>query len=246
MDELEWHRHKGQNQMPQHASTLLAVSYDGAVRLKERFWQDISRSHFDISLKWVCENHAKELQASFVCPTIGHYSTHSSDILNETRTSEWDRWYVGEGQGPVEIMTWEKQSNGKVATRHIQDFNLVEEQPHFDWLTLYRESQTPQVEPVATCSTVATRNKIRLYDPKYSRSQAEMEHAFDVKRMVGEEEATTKRQKRQKRRYIGDSGFRLFTSDVWEADWANPFWFKSQLCCCATPRHVSLSPMPGE
>ena len=31
--------------MPQHASNLLAVSYDGAVRLKERFWQDVHRSH---------------------------------------------------------------------------------------------------------------------------------------------------------------------------------------------------------
>ena len=245
MDVLEWHRHKGQNPMPQHASTLLAVSYKGAVRLKERFWQDIHRSHFDISLKWVCENHAKELQASFVCPTIGHYSTHDSDILNATRTSEWDRWYVGEGKGPVEIMSWEKQSNGKVTTRHLADFNLVEEQPDFNWLTLYRESQTPQVEPVATCRT-ATRNKIHWQDPRLNRSQAEMEQAFDVERMAGDEEATTKRQKRQKRRYIGDSAFRLFTADVYQAGWANPFRFKSHLCCSTTSRHASLSPMLGE
>ena len=74
----------------------------------------------------------------------------------------------------------------------------------------------------------------------------EMEHAFDVERMVGDEEATTKRQKRQKRRYIGDSAFRLFTSDIYQADWANPFRFKSHLCCSTTSRHVSLSPMSGE
>ena len=61
----------------------------------------MTRSHFDISLKWVCENHARELQASFVMPTIGHYNTHDSDILQTTRTGECrDRWYVGEkGKG---------------------------------------------------------------------------------------------------------------------------------------------------
>ena len=231
--------------MPQHASTLLAVSYDGARRLKERFWQEVHRSHFDISLKWVCENYAKELRASFVCPTIGHYSTHSSDILSATRTSEWDRWYVGEGQGPVQIMSWEKKDGGKVTTRHLLDFSLVEEQPHFNWLTWYRESATPQVEPVATCKALA-RNRKPTYDPKMNRAQVEMQHAFDVERMAGEEEATTKRQRRQKRRYIGDSAFRCFTSDLLQSTWANPFRFKSQLCCSTTSRHVSLSPMPGE
>ena len=99
---------KTKNPMPQHASTLLALSFRGAQRLKEEHWQSMWRSHFDISLKWVCENHAKELQASFVMPTIGHYNTHDSDILKTTRKSEWDRWYVGGGQGSVQLMTWEK------------------------------------------------------------------------------------------------------------------------------------------
>ena len=50
---------RGKHPMPQHTSTLLAVSYDGTVRVKEKFWQDVHRSHFDVSLKWVCENYAK-------------------------------------------------------------------------------------------------------------------------------------------------------------------------------------------
>ena len=89
---------KTKNPMPQHASTLLALSFRGAQFLQEQ-WHNMWRSHYDVSLKWLCENHAKELQASFVMPTIGHYNTHDSDILNTTRPSEWQRWYVGAGQG---------------------------------------------------------------------------------------------------------------------------------------------------
>ena len=67
--------------MPQHAYTSRALSFRGAQRLTEEFWQHISGFQFDISLKWVCENYAHELQASFVMPAIGHYSTHDSGIL---------------------------------------------------------------------------------------------------------------------------------------------------------------------
>ena len=101
----------------------------------------------------------KELRASFVHPAIGHFNTHSSDILGETRTAEWDSWYVGEGQVPVQLWTWDSKGGKKSGTRQFGDFNFPEEQPQFNWLTLYRESATPQGEPVATCKS-APRNKI--------------------------------------------------------------------------------------
>ena len=218
------------NPMPQHASTLLALSFRGARRLKEEYWESMSRSHFDISLKWVCENHAEEMEASFVMPTIGHYSTHQSDILQTTRSSEWDRWYVGEADGPVELMTWEKEGK-KVVSKHLKDFNMSEEQPQYNWRTLYRESDTPEVELVAT-SREPSPSKIRRkqYDPREHRTQIEMEHAFDVERMVGDEEATTKRRQRQKRRYTKDSSFRIFTGDFMQASGGIPFRFKFRFC----------------
>ena len=70
--------------MPQHAYTSRALSFRGAQRLTEEFWQHISGFQFDISLKclkWVCGNYAHELQASFVMPAISQYSTHDSGIL---------------------------------------------------------------------------------------------------------------------------------------------------------------------
>ena len=217
------------NPLPQHASSLLALSFQGAQRLKDKYWKSMQRSHFDVSLKWVCENHAKELEASFVMPTIGHYSTHESDILGCTRSSEWERWYVGEGDGPVQLMTWEKEGR-TVVSKHILDFDMSEEQPHFDWLTLYRESASPEVEPVAT-SRQPSPNKIRRgpFDPRHHRTQMEMTQAFDVERMAGEEEAITKRRQRQKRRYTKDSAFRIFTPDALKASWGNLFRLKSQL-----------------
>ena len=69
---------KNKNPMPQHVSALLAFSFRGTLYQKEEFCQHIARSHFDISLKWMCENHAQEVQDSFVMSTIGHYSSHDS------------------------------------------------------------------------------------------------------------------------------------------------------------------------
>ena len=220
---------KTKNPLPQHASTLLALSFRGAQRLKAEHWQSMWRSHFDVSLEWVCENHAKELQASFVMPTIGYYSTHEGDILQTTRTSEGDRWYVGEGDGPVQLMAWEKDGR-QVVSKHILDFDMSEEQPHFNWLTLYRESASLKVEPVVTCRQPSP-NKIRRgqFDPRHHRTQMEMEQAFDVERMAGEEEAITKRRQRQKRRYTKDSAFRIFTPDALKASWGNLFRLKSLL-----------------
>ena len=206
------------NPRPEHACTFFAVSRDGAMKLTQEYWEQVWRTHFDVSMKWLFENFTKELRASFVYPTIGHYSTHASDILGEDRTAEWERWYVGEGQVPVQLWTWEKAGR-RVSTRQIKVFNFPEEQPEFDWLTLYRESSTPQVEPVATCKAAPnSSNKISGDLRKWqNRSQPEMQHAFNVEKMVGSEQPKTERQQRQRRRYVRDSAYRIFTAKLLEA-----------------------------
>ena len=84
---------KTKNPMPQHNRELVA-RVSTSRRLKGEYRQSVWRSHFDVSLnKWVCEHHAKELNATIVSlsPDCGHYNTHDSDILQTTRASEWDR-----------------------------------------------------------------------------------------------------------------------------------------------------------
>ena len=83
--------------------------------------------------------------------------------------------------------------------RRILDFNWSEEQSLFNWLMLYRESATPQVEPVAT-RRARSPNTIRQYDLRSNRTQMEMEHAFNMDRMAGDEEATAKRQIHRRQR----------------------------------------------
>ena len=160
---------------PQHACTFFAVSHEGAVRLKDKFWTQCDRSHFDLSMKWLFEKFAKELRASFVFPTIGHYSTHDSDILNTTRKSEWDRWYVGDGQTPVQLWSWEALPSGRSQPYQLLLFDFPKEQPQFDWLTYYHESATPQVELVATCKAPSSNKIKKEKTPWKHRTQEEME-----------------------------------------------------------------------
>ena len=95
--------------MPQWGSLLLALSFRGAQRLKEEYWPSMGRSHFDISLKTVCENHARQFQASFVMPTIGHSSTHESDMLRETKPSEWNQTRCEPRSASVSVSIFEKE-----------------------------------------------------------------------------------------------------------------------------------------
>ena len=77
--------------------------------------------------------HEAALRASYVMPTIGHYSTHDSDILVVCRRRA--RWYVGEGRGWIQLMSWEKWAN-EILAQHMFDYDLEkEEQAEFDWLS---------------------------------------------------------------------------------------------------------------
>ena len=107
-----------------------------------------------------------------------------------------------------------------MVTKHFLDVNFQQEQPHHDWLTYFNESANPLVELVATSAQQYAHTPSRHgADPQ--RTQVEMEHAFDVERMVGDEEALTRRQRRQRHRYVGDAAHRQFTQDWWKASWGD-------------------------
>ena len=129
-------------------------------------------------------------------------------------------------------MTWEKVGR-KVVTKHLLDFNLQEEQPEYNWFTFYRESPpAPLVELVAT-SGERYRYKPSDDGAREERTQEEMETLFDVDRMVGDEEPQSKRQRRQRRRYIVDGAHRLFTQDLLKA--SGGIHFGSSLACVVAP-----------
>ena len=81
---------------PSHGSMMIGVSWLGATWLLDN-WQQMWRSHFDLSLLWACQNFSQELQASFIYPSIGHYVPHDSGILLEERKATWKEWWVQEG-----------------------------------------------------------------------------------------------------------------------------------------------------
>ena len=127
-------------------------------------------------------------------------------------------------------MTWEKIGS-RVMPRHILDYDMSEEQPEFNWMTLYRESNDPRVEPVATSREPSPDQE---GEPEFDRAcrhrtHTEMEFAFDPQRMAGEDVTTTKRRQRQQRLFNCDAFCRFFTGDVQQASRGNPFRFKSQL-----------------
>ena len=170
-----------------------------------------------MSMKWLFENYPNELRCSFAFPAIGHFITHSSDILDRDRKAEWDSWYVSEGDQPVQLWTWTRDDHGKSKTHALLDFNFSGVEEGCDWLTFYRESDTPQVQPAAT-SKAMPKKKIGVEKrPWRWRDQEEMRHAFDVDRMVGSHQPTTHRQRRQKRRYVVDSAKRIYTAVLHEA-----------------------------
>ena len=60
------------NPRPQHACIFFAVSFKGAVQLRDESWRRCSLSHFDLSMKWLFETYPQDLRCNFVYPTISH------------------------------------------------------------------------------------------------------------------------------------------------------------------------------
>ena len=117
----------------------------------------------------------------------------------------------------MQLWSWEALPSGRSQPYQLLLFDFPKEQPQFDWLTYYHESATPQVELVATCKAPSSNKIKKEKTPWKHRTQEEMEHAFDVDRMVGTEEPQNLTQRRQRRRYLGDSAFRKFTANLLQA-----------------------------
>jgi hypothetical protein len=84
VDELRWRlalSEKEKTESMNHGSTLIAISAWTARLMYRSFEEMFSFGHFDLSLRHcleVKEQVRDSRQASYVCPSIGHYTTHIS------------------------------------------------------------------------------------------------------------------------------------------------------------------------
>ena len=86
-----------------------------------------------------------------------------------------------------------------------------------DWLTLFVPAPNADPpEPIAGGDAAQPGSSSGAAEPPYP-AQAHMRRAFDDERMVGNQKAETKRQKRARRAQLRDAAFRIFTTDVSQA-----------------------------
>ena len=88
---------------PMHACTAIAISRDGAIGLSAVWEHHLAKYHFDVSLIRALmsdEIVRNAVRSCFVYPSVGHYGTHHSSILQEVRESSWDLPCVQEGTRP--------------------------------------------------------------------------------------------------------------------------------------------------
>ena len=213
---------------PSHGSMLLGVSWIGAGWLKDN-WEQIWLGHFDLSLKWVCEEKSEELEASFCYPSCGHYASHGSGILLEEREAVWKEWWVQEGvRKPAEpapgvhrqIWGWKKKpGQKKVDTDSLEEVDLAALDWVLDWKTFFEPAPGTDVppEPIAGGTSAAASSTSGGAEARRLRQEV-LRRLFDQGRMVGEEETLSKRQKRARRGQLLESGYRIFTTDVEQAD----------------------------
>ena len=115
--------------------------------------------HWDVELKKRLDlGHGK---ASFVYPSVGHYTKHASSILkgNATRIPTWSAWYVQPGVAPFEphhkdrqLWRWlapsERKQGKKVGLVGITGLNEAE-WPQLDWKTFFKRDPKLR-EPIAS------------------------------------------------------------------------------------------------
>ena len=106
----------------------------------------------------------------------------------------------------------------KIKTRFLEEVDLAAVEWVLDWKTLHQKQPGVELssEPIAGESGGAASSSSSA--PKAAPTQAQLQHSFDQRRTVGEEVALTKRQKRARRAQLLDSGHRVFTEDVCQAD----------------------------
>ena len=98
-----------------------------------------------------------------------------------------------------------------------------------DWKTyLQSESSDDPPEPIAGGEAAQPGSSSTGSQKPPPPTRQELRRRFDQLRMVGAQEATTMRQKRARRTQLVESGYRVFTTDLLQAD--------SHRC------HVDISP----
>ena len=212
---------------PEYGSNLIAVSWLGANWLKDN-WHQVWLGHVDLSLKWVLESMSEDLQASFVYPAVGHYVSHGSGILLAERKAEWHEWWVQQGtRKPPEpapgkhrsIWGWkDRPAGGKVETECLEeDVDLAALDHVLDWKTYFEpDPQAELPEPIAGSAAAGGSSASSAWDS--SVSQDTLQRSFHQMRMTGPEKTLSKRQKRARRTQLLESGYRIFVTDVVQAD----------------------------
>ena len=117
---------------------------------------------------------------------------------------------------------WKDKGSKKGNTEDLTgDIDLAALESSFDWKTYYEPDPDapPWPEPIAgqggSSSSGAASSAWLGPEPP---SQDRMRQAFAQERMVGKQQAVTRRQKRARRQQLRDSGYRIFTSDLQGAD----------------------------
>ena len=229
---LTWNGDTGKKAeiQPSYGSMMIGVSWLGANWLKEN-WGQVWRGHYDLSLKWICENMSADLKASFVYPSIGHYASHGSGILLAERRAVWKEWWVQEGvrkpaRGPGmhrEIWGWKDKGSKKGQKTECLEGNidLAALDTVLDWKTYFApDPNADWPEPIAgqEAGQPSSASSACLGQEPPAPTQEQMRRAFAQERMVGLQVAETKRARRARRMQLLESGYRIFTTDVCEAD----------------------------
>ena len=120
-------------------------------------------------------------------------------------------------QEPRQLWTWIK--NRKTAAVGTIPLDNEEEALQLQWKTLFKLSDKPG----------AMQDEAKQYPYGYGQAdkpppqplrltQEQMQQAFDQNALVGDEEPTTQRQKRERRSRVHHSSLRIFTQDPAEAE----------------------------
>ena len=208
---------------PQHAITGIAVSIPGARWIKE----EITKTkvwHWDVELKKLLEQ--GKAKASFIFPSVGHYTKHSSGILKQgaTRETFWGAWFVQQGVRPSlvsdrvrELWRWRDAPQGPQRERVslVSAISLEEhEWPKLAWKTLFRRDPKMR-EPIASYDA---KGNPENQPPPEPLTQEQMRSQFDMDKMVLPTDcAHGTRKQRDYRNQKMVAKLRVFTQSILEA-----------------------------
>ena len=88
-----------------------------------------------------------------------------------------------------------------------------------DWKTYFQpDPNADPIEPIAGGEAAQPGSSSTVKQEPRPPTQAELRTRFDQQRMVGPQQAMTKRQKRARRTQLLESGYRIFTTEIMQAD----------------------------